>query len=102
MFDLPVGSTVKLSVGGVTRIDEVRAGGSYLSQHDRRLHFGVGSATLIDSIEITSSIGERRVVKHQPVNRVFRAGDCQAHQSHVTDNSICVGAGTNNGQSGRR
>ena len=71
MFDLPVGSTVKLSAGGITQVNEVRAGGSYLSQHDRRLHFGLGSATLIDSIEIVSPKGERRTLKRQPVNRIL-------------------------------
>jgi enediyne biosynthesis protein E4 len=72
MFDLPVGSTVKLSAAGITQRNEVRAGGSYLSQHDRRLHFGVGSATLVDSVEIVSPKGERRVLTRQPVNRILR------------------------------
>ena len=72
MFDLPVSSTVKLSAGGITQTNEVRAGGSYLSQHDRRLHFGVGSATIVDSIEIVSPKGEKRVLTRQPVNRILR------------------------------
>lgn len=71
MFDLPVGFTVKLSAAGVTQVNEVRAGSSYLSQHDRRLHFGLGSAKLIDSIEFTSPTGQRRTVTKQPVNRVI-------------------------------
>jgi enediyne biosynthesis protein E4 len=72
MFDLSVGSTVKLSAAGVTQINEVRAGASYLSQHDRRLHFGLGSAAIIDSVEIISPEGRRRVLRKQPVNRVLR------------------------------
>jgi hypothetical protein len=36
----------------VTQTDEVHSGGSYLSQNDLRLHFGLGSATKIDSVEI--------------------------------------------------
>jgi hypothetical protein len=31
---------------------EVRGGGSYLSQNDLRLHFGLAHATNIDSLEI--------------------------------------------------
>lgn len=31
---------------------EVRGGGSYLSQNDLRLHFGLGKSTKIDSVEI--------------------------------------------------
>jgi hypothetical protein len=30
----------------------VRSGGSYLSQHDLRIHFGLGAATKIDFVEI--------------------------------------------------
>jgi enediyne biosynthesis protein E4 len=71
MFDLPVGSTVKLSAAGITQMNEVRSGGSYLSQHDHRLHFGLGSANLIDSIEIVSPKGERRTLERQPVNRIL-------------------------------
>jgi hypothetical protein len=33
-------------------MDEVRGGGSYLSQNDLRLHFGLGAASKIDSVEI--------------------------------------------------
>ena len=32
--------------------DEVRSGSSYISQNDLRLHFGLGSATKIDAVEI--------------------------------------------------
>jgi hypothetical protein len=72
MFDLPVGSTVRVSAAGVTQVNEVRAGGSYLSQHDRRLHFGLGAAKWIDSIEIVSPTGVRRTLKRQPVNSVLQ------------------------------
>lgn len=33
-------------------MDEVRGGGSYLSQSDLRLHFGLGAASKIDVVEI--------------------------------------------------
>ena len=33
-------------------MSEVRGGGSYLSQNDLRLHFGLGAATKVDSVEI--------------------------------------------------
>jgi hypothetical protein len=68
MFDLPVGSTVKLKAGGRTRVNEVRADGSYLSQHDRRLHFGVGAAKSIESVEITTASGESRLLTGLPLN----------------------------------
>lgn len=38
--------------GGVTQTDEIHSGGSYLSQNDLRVHFGLGAVTKIDSLEI--------------------------------------------------
>ncbi len=47
-----IGARVALVAGGRRQIQEVRSGGSYLSQNDLRLHFGLGSAAKIDRIEV--------------------------------------------------
>ena len=65
-----LGAKVRLLAGGITQYDEVRSGGSYLSQNDLRLHFGLGSATTVDRIEITWMGGVKRVIEGQPVNRI--------------------------------
>jgi len=44
-------------------MDEVRSGGSYLSQNDMRVHFGLGAATSV-SLEI-----------HWPSGTVDKLGD---------------------------
>jgi enediyne biosynthesis protein E4 len=49
---LALNARMKVTSGGMTQTDEVRSGGSYLSQSDLRLHFGLGEATKIDSVEI--------------------------------------------------
>ena len=49
---LALNARVKVVAGGMTQTDEVHSGGSYLSQNDLRLHFGLGSATRIDSVEV--------------------------------------------------
>jgi len=49
---LALNARLKVVAGGMTQTDEVHSGGSYLSQNDLRLHFGLGSATKIDSVEI--------------------------------------------------
>jgi len=36
----------------LTQIDEVRAGDSYISHSDWRLHFGLGDAAMIDEITV--------------------------------------------------
>ena len=49
---LAIGARLQITAGGVTQSEEIHSGGSYLSQHDLRVHFGLGSATKIDSVEI--------------------------------------------------
>ena len=47
-----IGARVTVTTGNVRQMDEVRAGGSYLSTSDPRLHFGLGSAASFDRIEV--------------------------------------------------
>jgi enediyne biosynthesis protein E4 len=49
---LALNARIKIVADGVTQTDEIHSGGSYLSQNDLRVHFGLGSATKIDSVEI--------------------------------------------------
>jgi hypothetical protein len=43
-----IGARVYCTVGTHRQMDEVRSGGSYLSQSDLRIHFGLGEATTAD------------------------------------------------------
>ena len=43
-----IGARVALTAGGQKQMDEVRSGGSYISQNDLRLHFGIGKANSAD------------------------------------------------------
>jgi hypothetical protein len=43
-----IGARVTLTANGRKQIDEVRSGGSFISQNDFRLHFGLGSARTAD------------------------------------------------------
>jgi enediyne biosynthesis protein E4 len=47
-----IGARVELRAGGVAQVDEVRSGGSYLSQNDLRLHFGLGAAAQVDQLRV--------------------------------------------------
>ncbi len=47
-----IGARVTIRSGGVQQFSEVRGGGSYLSQNDLRLHFGLGAAAKMESVEI--------------------------------------------------
>jgi hypothetical protein len=65
-----IGARVKLLAGGRAQYGEVRSGGSYLSQSDLRLHFGLGEARIVDSIEILWPGGKRQTLEKQAVNRI--------------------------------
>jgi hypothetical protein len=60
---LAIGARVKIVAGGMTETDELHSGGSYLSQDDLRVHFGLGSASKIDSLEIHWPSGAVGVAK---------------------------------------
>jgi len=66
-----IGARVSVTAGGHTQVDEVRSGGSYLSQSDLRLHFGVAKAAKIDRVEIEWPSGARQVERNLDVNRVI-------------------------------
>jgi hypothetical protein len=47
-----IGARVEIVTGALRQIDEVRSGGSYLSQGDLRLHFGLGAAARADRLTV--------------------------------------------------
>jgi hypothetical protein len=65
-----IGARVSVTAGGRRQSDEVRSGGSYLSQGDLRLHFGLGPAASADRIEVNWPSGSRQVVTGVAANRV--------------------------------
>jgi len=65
-----IGARVQVVVGNHVQTDEVRSGGSYISQSDLRLHFGVGPATKADLVEIRWPSGQVDRLKDVETNRV--------------------------------
>jgi hypothetical protein len=47
-----IGARARVITGKHIQMDEVHSGTSVMSQNDLRLHFGVGSAEIIDAVEI--------------------------------------------------
>jgi hypothetical protein len=47
-----IGARVRAVTGEVTQTSEVRGGGSYISQNDLRVHFGLGPATRVDRLDV--------------------------------------------------
>ncbi len=70
-----IGARVVLHVAGRNMIDEVISGGSYYSQNSFTLHFGLGTATVVDGIDI-----------HWPSGIVQHIGRTQADQTvHIVE-----------------
>jgi hypothetical protein len=47
-----IGARVTVSASGHKWVQELRSGSSYLSNNDMRLHFGIGSISTVDQIEV--------------------------------------------------
>ena len=72
-----IGARVTVTAGGASRMEEVRSGGSYLSQSDLRAHFGLGETSSIASVEIRWPGGQVDRLAGVPVDRtiIVREGD---------------------------
>jgi hypothetical protein len=66
-----IGAQVKLSAGGLVQYDHVRAGGSYISGNDLRLHFGLGKQPQADSMEIRWPSGQAERLQNIKANRIL-------------------------------
>jgi len=64
-----IGARVTLEAGGRRQIDEVRSGGSYFSQNDFTLHFGLDQAQSITRLEVRWPSGTVQEWKDLAVNR---------------------------------
>jgi hypothetical protein len=64
-----IGARVHCVSGGVEQWQEVRGGGSYLSQNDFRVHFGLGAATRVDRLEVRWPNGNEQSWQNLDVDR---------------------------------
>lgn len=53
------------------QIDELRSGGSYFSQNDLRMHFGLDQAKVVDLVEVRWLSGQVDRLKNLEVNRLY-------------------------------
>jgi hypothetical protein len=47
-----IGARVTVRAGTVVQVQEVRGGGSYISQNDLRVHFGLGTEARVDRVDV--------------------------------------------------
>ena len=65
-----IGARVRISAGGVSLTDEVRGGGSYYSQNDLRVTFGLGTVTRVDRVEVRWPNGLEESWTNVEANRI--------------------------------
>jgi len=66
-----IGARLKLTVGGKVLLQEVKAGSSYLSQNDLRVHFGMGKAPRAERLEIRWPSGAVEVLQDVEANQIL-------------------------------
>jgi hypothetical protein len=62
---------VYLKANGMRMRQDVLSSGSYISSNDRRLHFGLGDATVSGTAEIHWPSGAKETIKLPAVDRIF-------------------------------
>jgi enediyne biosynthesis protein E4 len=65
-----IGARISIKAGARTLVDEVRSGSSYNSSSDMRVHFGLGSAAKVDSIQIRWPSGLVERFDNLPVDSI--------------------------------
>lgn len=68
---LAIGARIKVTTGKIVQTEEIRSGGSYLSNNDLRVHFGLGKATKADSIEIRWNSGKTETLKDVAADKFY-------------------------------
>jgi hypothetical protein len=68
---LGLNARIKIVAGGMTQTDEIHSGGSYLSQNDLRIHFGLDTAKRIDKVEVRWPSGTVDTVSDLAVDQFY-------------------------------
>ena len=68
---LALNARITATAGDLEQLGEVLSGGSYLSQHDLRVHFGLGSRDRVDRAEILWPNGKRETLANLAADRFY-------------------------------
>jgi hypothetical protein len=66
-----IGAKVFLTAGGIRQRADVFCGGSYGSSSDQRAHFGLGSSSKVDKLEIQWPNGSREIISIPAADRIY-------------------------------
>ena len=73
-----IGAIASARTGTSTQKRLVQSGSSYISQEDKRLHFGLGKAMQVDSLEVTWPDGTTTKRENVKANQVIEITQSQS------------------------
>jgi enediyne biosynthesis protein E4 len=83
-----IGAKVYLTAAGIRQRADVFSGGSYASNSDLRLHFGLGSATQVDKLEIHWPSGAREEISVPGVDRILTVVEGKTVSDRFTEPAL--------------
>jgi hypothetical protein len=66
-----IGTRLTLTANGFTQIREIKAGSSYQSQNDTRVHFGLGKASSVERLELRWPSGTLDALKDLTTDQIL-------------------------------
>jgi hypothetical protein len=82
---LALNARVRVIAGELVQIDELRSGGSYLSQSDLRLHFGLGKHERVDKAEVLWPDGTVELLTNLSADRYYTV---RQHSGIISSKSV--------------
>jgi enediyne biosynthesis protein E4 len=74
---LALNARIKATAGGLVETDQVLSGGSYLSQSDLRIHFGLAGHDRVDRAEVTWPSGKVETLTNLVADRFYKVKEGQ-------------------------
>lgn len=87
-----IGARVICVTEARTQLNDVRSGGSYYSQNDLRVHFGVGQAKKVKSLAVRWPSGVVDTLNDVPVNQVVVVKEGSGRLRQATESKAAKGA----------
>lgn len=83
-----IGARITVQAAGMSQVDELRSGGSYLSQNDMRAHFGLREAETVDRIEVAWPSGRAETFGPYEANQLVRLREGQGVPMATAEPSV--------------
>jgi enediyne biosynthesis protein E4 len=74
---LALNARIKATAGDLVQTGEVLSGGSYLSQSDLRVHFGLGNHDRVDRVEIAWPSGKKETILNLAADHFYKVKEGQ-------------------------